>query len=273
MRYLQDSSQKAALCPVAGVARRIESGIDRAADPIDKAGHIVIVDDDPAMRRLLAGYFEEQQIPASAVCDRNELTSHLAATHPSLVLLDLQLGQDDGLDVLRSIRSHSDLPIIIITGHRLDEIDRIVGLELGADDYIAKPFGLRELLARVRAVLRRRHAGRAARSRDPERGGYRFEGWRLDRRCRQLSNAEGQEVALSKGEYALLLAFLEAPQRPLSREYLQHATRMHEDICDRSIDVQVLRLRRKLDAGSSMPQAVQTVRGVGYIFTRPVEQF
>jgi two-component system, OmpR family, response regulator len=243
------------------------------ADETEKISHIVIVDDDPAMRQLVTGYFREQQIPISAVSDRNELSRNLATMHPSLVLLDLRLGQDDGLDILRSVRSYSDIPIIIITGHRLDEIDRIVGLELGADDYIAKPFSLRELHARVRAVLRRQEAGRSARTREPERGGYRFDGWRLERRGRRLINAEGMRVPLSKGEYALLLAFLEAPQRPLTREYLQHATRVHEDICDRSIDVQVLRLRRKLEIDSSMPHAIQTERGVGYIFALPVEPF
>jgi two-component system OmpR family response regulator len=124
------------------------------------------------------------------------------------------------------IRSHSDVPVIITTGHRPDEIDRIVGLELGADDYIVKPFSLRELLARVRAVLRRQEMGRVARTRDPERGGYRLEGWQLERRGRRLFDPNATPVALSKGEYALLLAFLERPQRPLSREHLSQATRI-----------------------------------------------
>jgi two-component system, OmpR family, response regulator len=242
-------------------------------DDTEKIGHIIVVDDDPAMRQLVTGYLEEQQIPSSAVSDRHELLRHLAATPPSLVLLDLQLGREDGLDVLRSIRSHSDVPIIIITGHRIDEIDRIVGLELGADDYIAKPFSLRELLARVRAVLRRQEAGRVARIREPERGGYRFDGWQLERRGRRLINAEGTRVSLSKGEYALLLAFLGSPQRALTREYLQQATRVHEDIGDRSIDVQVLRLRRKLEVDSSMPHVIQTERGIGYVFALSVQPF
>lgn len=192
---------------------------------------------------------------------------------PSLIILDLRLGQDDGLDLLREIRSHSDVPIIITTGHRRDEIDRVVGLELGADDYIAKPFSLRELLARVRAVLRRHEMGRAARAHDPERGGYRFDGWRLERRSRSLFDPEGNPVSLTKGEYGLLLAFLEAPQRPLTREHLLQATRVHEDIFDRSIDVQVLRLRRKLETDPSAPRVIQTERGVGYIFALAVEPF
>jgi two-component system, OmpR family, response regulator len=257
-------------CPFANS----NQGIDGMTEQIAGAGHIVVVDDDPAMRQLVTGYFREQKIPVSAMSDRTELNRHLAATRPGLVLLDLRLGQDDGLDILRSVRSRSDVPIIIITGHRLDEIDRVVALELGADDYVVKPFGLRELLARVRAVLRRQEAGRSAvRTRDRERGGYRFDGWQLERRHRRLLDSGGTRVPLSNGEYALLLAFLKAPQRALTREYLQHATRVHEDICDRSIDVQVLRLRRKLEVDSSMPHAIRTERGVGYAFALPVERF
>jgi DNA-binding response OmpR family regulator len=169
------------------------------------------------------------------------------------------------------IRSHSDVPVIITTGHRLYEIDRIVGLELGADDYIVKPFSLRELLACLRAVLRRQEMERVARTRDPERGGYRFEGWQLERRGRRLFDPNATPIALSKGEYALLLAFLEAPQRLLSREHLLQATRIHEDIFDRSIDVQVLRLHRKLETDPSAPRVIQTERGVGYVFALPVQ--
>jgi DNA-binding response OmpR family regulator len=160
-----------------------------------------------------------------------------------------------------------------MTGHRSDEIDRVVGLELGADDYVVKPFSPRELLARIRAVLRRQEMGRVARARDPERGGYRFGGWRLERRGRKLFDANETPIPLSKGEYALLLAFLEAPQRPLSREHLLQATRIHEDIFDRSIDVQVLRLRRRLEADPSAPRVILTERGVGYVFAMPVEAY
>src|SRR3954467_8800900 len=184
-----------------------------------------------------------------------------------------RVGEADGLALLREIGSKSDIPVIITTGHRRDEIDRVVGLELGADDYITKPFGLRELLARVRAILRRQELGRVARQRDPERGGYRFNGWVLERRGRRLTDAAGEPVPLAKSEYALLLAFLEAPQRTLSREHLLQATRIHEDIFDRSIDVQVLRLRRKLEPNPSAPQIIKTERGVGYVFALPVESF
>jgi DNA-binding response OmpR family regulator len=237
-------------------------------------GHIIVVDDDAALRRLVTSYLEDHNVPARSATNRAELNRYLeGGAHPSLIILDLRLGQDDGLDLLREIRSHSDVPVIIATGHRPDEIDRIVGLELGADDYIIKPFSLRELLARVRAVLRRQEMGRAARARDPERGGYRFGGWQIDRRCRKLVDSNEVPVPLSKGEYALLLAFLESPQRPLTREHLLQATRVHEDIFDRSIDVQVLRLRRKLEVDPSAPRAIQTERGIGYVFALPVEPF
>jgi two-component system, OmpR family, response regulator len=236
-------------------------------------GHIVVVDDDPSLRQMVIKYLEDHNVPARSASNSVELNRHFEGTHPRLIILDLRLGQDDGLDLLREIRSHSDIPVIITTGHRPDEIDRIVGLELGADDYIIKPFSLRELLARVRAVLRRQEIGRAARTRDPERGGYRFDGWQLDRRSRRLVDPTATPVALSKGEYALLLAFLESPQRPLSREQLLQSTRVHEDIFDRSIDVQVLRLRRKLEIDPSAPRVIQAERGVGYIFAPPVEPF
>jgi two-component system, OmpR family, response regulator len=143
-------------------------------------------------------------------------------------------------------------------------VDRVVGLELGADDYLTKPFGLRELLARIRAVLRRRQAGLAASRRDSAQGRSQFGGgWLLDRRLRRLTDPNDVAVPLTKAEYALLVAFLDAPRRPLSREHLMQATRMHEDVFDRSIDVQVLRLRRKLEADPSMPRLVKTERGGG----------
>jgi two-component system OmpR family response regulator len=153
---------------------------------------------------------------------------NFAEGEPDLVILDQRLDQEDGLDLLREVRTRSDVPVIITTGDRRDEIDRVVGLELGADDYLTKPFSLRELLARIRAVLRRQEAGRAAFQREPEHGRCRFAGWQLDRRIRRLIDPRGGQVALTKGEYALLTAFLDAPQRPLSREQLLQATRVHD---------------------------------------------
>ena len=232
----------------------------------------LVVEDDSTLRHLVTNYLEDHDIRAVSASRRDEVSGLLARSEPDLVVLDLRLGQEDGLDLLRDIRAQSDVPIIITTGQRRDEIDRVVGLELGADDYITKPFGLRELLARIRAVLRRREAGQVNTQRDTEKGRCRFGGWQLDRRNRRLTNSAGELVALTKGEYALLIAFLDAPQRTLSREHLLQATRIHEDVFDRSIDVQVLRLRRKLETDPSTPSIIQTERGVGYAFSLPVER-
>ena len=233
---------------------------------------ILVVEDDAVMRRMVVDYLEDHNIRGLPASGAREAVRNFAESEPDLVILDLRLDQEDGLDLLREIRTRSDIPVIITTGDRRDEIDRVVGLELGADDYVTKPFSLRELLARIRAVLRRQEAGRATSARDAERGRYRFGGWQLDPRNRRLTDPSGTEVPLTKGEYALLTAFLDAPQRPLSREQLLQATRVHEDIFDRSIDVQILRLRRKLEADSSVPQIIRTERGVGYVFTLPVER-
>ena len=238
----------------------------------NQPARIFIVEDDPIMKDMVGDFLERNNMRAVCASGRQELVHHFAASEPDLVILDLRLGQEDGFDLLREIRSRSDVPIIITTGDRRDEIDRVVGLELGADDYVTKPFSLRELLARIRAVLRRQEAGRAAPQRDAERGRCRFGGWQLDRRTRRLTDPDGTEVMLTKGEYALLTAFLDAPQRPLSREHLLQATRVHEDVFDRSIDVQILRLRRKLESDASAPRIICTERGNGYVFAAPVER-
>jgi DNA-binding response OmpR family regulator len=222
---------------------------------------------------MLANYLEQHNMRVVSASQRQEVMRQFAMSEPSVVILDLRLGSEDGLDLLREIRSRSDVPVIITTGHRRDEIDRVVGLELGADDYVTKPFAVRELLARIRAVLRRQELGRVALQRDAEQGRSKFGGWQLDRRARRLTDPNGAHVTLTKGEYALLVAFLDAPQRPLSREHLLQATRIHEDVFDRSIDVQILRLRRKLEADPSAPRIIQTERGVGYVFVLPVERF
>jgi two-component system OmpR family response regulator len=238
----------------------------------DRQVCVLVVEDDPALQRLILNYFGENNIRTLVANNRQEMVDQLGNTEVNLVILDLRLGSEDGLDLLREVRLNSDVPVIIITGHRRDDIDRVVGLELGADDYLTKPFNLRELLARVRAVLRRFDVGRPTPARDPERGRFRFSGWQLDRRVRQLTDPTGTPVPLTKGEYAMLLAFLEAPQRPLSREHLLQATRIHEDVFDRSIDVQILRLRRKLERDPSAPRVIRTERGVGYVFAVPVER-
>jgi DNA-binding response OmpR family regulator len=235
----------------------------------ESTGYILIVNNDPAMRQTVGRYFSDHNFLTSCVSNWGELknTNRL----PSLIIMDQPLGLHEGLDRLRSIRSTSDVPIII-TSRRADEIDPVVNLELGADDYIVRP-SPRELLARTRAILRRRQMPRPAQSREREWGGYRFNGWRLERHSRRLVDPNEKTVPLSKGEYALLLAFLDAPGRPLAREHLLRATRIHEDIFDRSIDVQVLRLRRKLEADMNATQMIRTERGIGYSFAVPVERY
>jgi two-component system OmpR family response regulator len=233
---------------------------------------VLIIDDDLSMQHMLRNYLEQHDMQVTTVSRRQEVMRQFAEREPNVVILDLRLGQEDGLDSLREIRSRSDVPVIITTGHRREEVDRVVGLELGADDYVTKPFGVRELLARIRAVLRRWETGRIVSHREAGQGRCRFGDWQLDRSARRLTGPDGTLVALTKGEYALLTAFLDAPQRPLSREHLLQATRVHEDLFDRSIDVQILRLRRKLETDPSAPRIIQTERGVGYIFTPSVER-
>jgi two-component system, OmpR family, response regulator len=236
-------------------------------------GHVIVVDDDASLREMLIGFLEDHGVPTKSASNRSELNRHLKDAWPRLIILDLQLGHDDGLGILKEIRHRSDVPVIVVTGHRPNEIDRIAGLELGADDYILKPFSLRELLARARAVLRREALGLSAQTRGSERGGYRFNGWILECRFRKLLNPNRATVSLTNGEYSLLLAFLASPQQPLTREHLMQVTRRHEDMVDRSIDVQVLRLRRKLKVDPGTPNLIRAERGVGYFFTPSVEAF
>jgi two-component system OmpR family response regulator len=236
-------------------------------------GRILIVSDDTEFRRTLANYLEGQDMRVLSADGRQAMWRHFSIREPSLLLLDLELDKDDGLDLLREVRSRSELPIIVITEHDRDEADRVVGLALGADACVSRVIGLRELLARMRAVLRRQDYDRAVSRHDPASGGFRFEGWHLNLHTRRLLNPEETEVALTKSEYALLVAFLDAPGRPLTREHLLHATRIREDVFDRSIDVQVLRLRRKLEYDMSAPRFIQTERGVGYSFGPKAERW
>jgi DNA-binding response OmpR family regulator len=244
-----------------------EQIIEQCGQPV----RILVVDNDPELRQMVVGYLQENNMRAVAAPGRQEMALHLAESEPSLVILNLRLGKEDGLELLREIRSRSEVPVIITTDHRSDEIERVVGLELGADDCLAKPFGNRELLARIRAVLRRGESAPTVQRRDSQGGLCGFGGWELNRRTRHLTDPSGAPVTLTKGEYDILNAFLDAPQRPLTRDYLLQATRVHEDIFDRSVDVQVLRLRRKLEIDPTAPSIIRTKRGVGYIFALPVE--
>ena len=234
--------------------------------------HILTVDDDPTMRELIADYLSTHGFRVSAVAGGQDMARILDEHLVDLVVLDLKLAEEDGLQLVNELRTRSNLPIIVITGHWRDEVDRIVGLELGADDYLTKPFNLRELLARVRAVLRRAEMDRAAAPVDSKGTRYRFTGWELNLRLRRLTSPTGASVELTIGEFSLLTAFLRSPQQVLSREQLLAATRLHdEEVYDRSIDVQILRLRRKLEADPSAPELIRTERGMGYVFTAPVQ--
>lgn len=243
-----------------------------AAGTTTRPTRVLVIDDDLSMKHLLRDYLEQHEMRVSCALRRQEVLRQFVADEPGVVILDLRLGQEDGLDLLREIRSRSDVPVIITTASRRGEMDRVVGLELGADDCLTKPFGVRELLARIRAVQRRREIGRVAARREAAQGRYRFGTWQLDRRTRRLVGASGTPVPLTKAEYALLVAFLDAPQRPLTREQLLQATHVREDVFDRSIDVQILRLRRKLETDPSSPRVIQTERGVGYVLALPVER-
>lgn len=232
-------------------------------------GRVLVVDLAADLRDTIVSYLNDHQCVAVGAASADAL--HQLQRRPfSLVVLEVRPGPLDGFGMLRQIRSRSDIPVILITGRQVDDIDRIVGLELGADDYIAKPFDPRELLARARAILRRQAMG-SRQSPTPAWRGCRFDGWELRRRTRTLTSPAGETVHLSKGECALLMAFLAAPLRPLSREHLLRAARAHEDIFDRSIDVQVLRLRRKLEADPGQPRLIRTERGRGYTFASAVE--
>jgi DNA-binding response OmpR family regulator len=234
--------------------------------------HILAIDDDPATRELVADYLGENGLRVTAVATGAELEQAFARHAIDLVVLDLRLDGEDGMQLARKLRAESAVPIIIVTGKQ-EEADRVMGLELGADDYITKPFSPRELLARVRAVLRRYHTARELLPAQGEkRRAYRFAGWELNLGRRRLTSPGGEEVTLTHGEFNLLNAFCASPQRVLSREQLLDLSRLHgAEVYDRTIDVQVLRLRRKIEPDPAQPQYIRTERGAGYVFTVSVE--
>jgi two-component system OmpR family response regulator len=234
--------------------------------------HVLVVDDDAAMRDVVSSYLESHNFQVSLAADGRAMKHALRCQRVDLVILDLKLAEEDGLELMRDVAKQADVPIIVLTGHRRDETDRVVGLELGADDYMVKPFGLRELLARVRAVLRRTEAQQRRAHKQDKRIRYRFAGWELNLRTRQLISPAGSATALSAGEFNLLSALLRSPQQVLSREQLLAASRVHdEEVLDRSVDIQILRLRRKIEENPSEPQLIRTERGAGYVLATPVE--
>ena len=234
--------------------------------------HILVVDDDRAMRELIAEYLGENQLRVTTAGESAEMRTALAEHAIDLVVLDLRLGTEDGMLLARKLREESAIPIIIVTGKQ-DDADRVMGLELGADDYITKPFNPRELLARIRAVLRRyQTAAETLPARDERRRAYRFEGWELNLRTRRLTGPERQRIELTNGEFSLLQAFCAAPQRVLTRDQLLDLSRLNStEVFDLSIDVQILRLRRKIERDPAQPEYIKTERGAGYIFNAPVQ--
>jgi two-component system OmpR family response regulator len=228
------------------------------------SGHILVVDDDPKVRTLLRRCFEGEGFAVSEAKDGAELRASLKHDPVTLITLDLNLGKENGLDIAREIRQERNIPIIMLTG-KGDAIDRVVGLELGADDYLAKPFELRELVARVRAVLRRTSAANTSAA--PEQK-YVFEGWVFDIHRRSLKRESGAEQDLTTSEFNLLEAFVKRPHRVLSRDDIMDVLKGHDwSPLDRSIDNLIARLRKKIERDPEHPQLIKTVRGVGYTFT------
>ena len=236
---------------------------------------ILIVDDEAAVRTLLREAFELEGYRVCEAADAKGALALLEAERPDLVTLDLKLGGDDGLDVARQMRSRCNVPIVMVTG-KGDTIDRVVGLELGADDYITKPFHVREVLARVRAVLRRYEAGHANEASggpaaQPER--YAFEGLVLDVAKRELTIPDGEHRELTTAEFNMLAMFVRRPSRVLSRDNIMDLLKGHEwSPFDRSIDSLIVRVRRKIEPEPDAPRLIKTVRGIGYVFAAEVKR-
>ena len=232
--------------------------------------HVLVVDDDAEIRSLLRDYLQKNGYRVTAVADGRAMWAALEEAHPDLVVLDVMLPGDDGLTLCRDLRAKSELPIIMLTA-RGEETDRIVGLEMGADDYLPKPFNPRELLARIKTILRRTRT--LPENLQPEASGtLRFGGWSLDTATRDLLSPAGVVIALSGTEYKLLRIFLAHPGRVLNRDQLIDLMLSRDaSPFDRSIDVQVSRLRHRLGDTAKEPAIIKTVRGEGYVLSVPVE--
>ena len=238
---------------------------------MDTPPHLLIVDDDREIRDLLARFLEQHGFRVTTARDGRELRRVWPSGHFQVVILDLMLPGESGLDLARWLREHSDVGIIMLTAMG-EEHDRITGLDLGADDYVAKPFSPRELLSRIRAVLRRT-GERRERAAPGEAPVLRFSGWLIETARRRLLSPSGVEIALTGGEYDLLLALVERPNRVLTRDMLLDLLRGRQaGPFDRTIDVAIARLRRKLEDDGRNAQLIKTVRGGGYVLASPVER-
>ena len=234
-----------------------------------RAAHILFVEDDPDIRSVVAEFLQENGFRVSVALDGEDMDRLLGESGVDLLVLDVMLQKEDGLSLCRRVRAAGTLPVIMLSA-RGNETDRIVGLEMGADDYLTKPFSSYELLARIRSVLRRAHVP-VARPGIRRRSVLTFAGWRLDRAMRRLHSAEGARVPLTCSEFELLVAFCEHPNRVLTRDELLEFIRPNVPVAlERRIDVQVSRLRRKIETQPKDPELIQTVRSGGYLFTPQV---
>ena len=232
---------------------------------------VLIVDDDPSIRQMVVDYLGDNQMHATALPCGRGVADVTARAMIDLLILDLKLPGEDGLDIARRIRAESNIPIIMLTACK-EEADRVMALELGADDYLTKPFSPRELLARIRSLIRRSRAHETVADGLAKIRAYRFAGWELNVRLRHLKSPHGEVMKLRNAEFNLLAAFLASPQRVLTREQLLRMSHLHDDeVYDRAIDTQVGRLRRKLDVHDGPQELIHTERGAGYVLTVSVE--
>ena len=232
--------------------------------------HVLVVDDDHSMREALANYLGQHDLRVTTVADGAAMRALLGKQVIDLVVLDLRLGAESGLDLARWLRDQSAIPIVMLSG-RSEEADRVMGLELGADDYLTKPFSPRELLARVRAILRRRRMD-VRQQRLKGLRAYRFDGWEINLNTRELVSPQASHGTLTNGEFSLLVVLLGARGRILSRTQLLELSRLHGDeVHDRAVDMLIMRLRRKLGEESTNARCILTIRGAGYRIGVPVE--
>ena len=234
--------------------------------------HVLAVEDDPSARQLITDYLGYNEIRVTAVESGKQVREVMAREEIDLLVLDLRLPDEDGMEIARRLRADvPSLPIIMLTARR-DEADRVMGLELGADDYLTKPFSPRELLARIRALLRRSRLQQTVAEGLQKMRAYHFAGWELNVRLRRLTSPQGETVPLTNAEFNLLVAFLAAPQRVLSRDQLIGSSRLHNDeVYDRTVDSQITRLRKKIEPRGWRAGLIRTERGAGYMFTASVQ--
>jgi two-component system OmpR family response regulator len=247
------------------------TGIDTGAVyPAPRHGHVVVADEDPEIRERVANYLTLNGFRVTPAETGKRMMEILCNEHVDLVALEFTLRGEDGRQLASRLREASSVPIIIVTS-RAEEADRVMGLELGADDYVTKPFSTRELLARIRAVMRRYKTSESLPEENPAVRAYHFAGWTLNVPLHTLKSPTGERVPISNGEFGLLVALLGRPQRVLSRDQLLDLSRLRStDVYDRAVDVQILRLRRKIESNPAQPELIKTERGVGYRFCAAV---